>query len=509
MKNQLKIGSFLSYLQMGLGIVIGIVYTPFMIRLLGQSEYGLYNTASSTISMLSVLSLGFNSGYIRYYSRYKQNNDTEKIYKLNGLFLIIFLVIGFIALACGLYLSNHLDIVFAAGLTEKEYATAKILMILLTINLAISFPMSVFSNIISAHERFLYLRIVGMLKTVVSPFITLPLLLMGYRSIAMVSVTVFISLCSDILYLVYVIFILKNKFIFHGFEKGIFKNLFVYTAFIAINMIIDQVNWNIGKILLGRFKGTTAVAVFSVGYSLSNYYMSFSTAISSVFTPRIHHIINSTKQNILIQKEMLTDLFIKVGRIQFIILGLIASGLVFFGREFILEYWAGEGYEESYYVALLLIFPLTIPLIQNLGIEIQRAENKHQFRSIVYAGMAIMNLILSWYLCQYYGAIGGAVGTALSYVVANGVIMNIYYHRECNINIILFWKNILHILKGMIIPICFGILADLYIDYSGFLKFVCIVIIYSIIYLLSMWFLGMNEFEQSLVLQFVRKVTKK
>ena len=443
MKNQLKIGSFLSYLQMGLGIVIGIVYTPFMIRLLGQSEYGLYNTASSTISMLTVLSLGFNSSYIRYYSRYKQKNDVEKIYKLNGLFLIIFLVIGFIALTCGLYLSNHLDIVFANGLTEKEYETARILMILLTINLAVSFPMSVFSNIISAHERFLYLRIVGMLKTVFSPLVTLPLLLMGYRSVAMVAVTVLIALISDILYFVYVIFILKNKFIFHGFEKGIFKNLFVYTTFIAVNMVIDQINWNIGKILLGRFNGTTSVAVFSVGYSLSNYYMSFSTAISSVFTPRIHHIINSTRENILKQKELLTDLFIKVGRIQFLILGLIASGLVFFGREFILVYWAGPGYEDAYYVALLLIFPLTIPLIQNLGIEIQRAENKHRFRSIVYAGMAIMNLLLSWYLCQFYGAIGGAVGTALSYIVANGLIMNIYYHRECNINIILFCKYIL------------------------------------------------------------------
>lgn len=509
MKNQLKIGSFLSYLQMGLGIVIGIIYTPFMIRLLGQSEYGLYNTAASTISMLSVLSLGFNSSYIRYYSRYKQKEQTKKIYKLNGLFLLIFLVIGVIALACGLYLSNHLDIVFASGLTEKEYGIARILMILLTINLAISFPMSVFSNIISAHERFLYLRIVGMLKTVFSPLITLPLLLMGYRSIAMVAVTVFIALVSDILYVIYVIFVLKNKFIFHGFEKGIFKNLFVYTAFIAVNMVIDQINWNIGKILLGRFNGTTAVAVFSVGYSLSNYYMSFSTAISSVFTPRIHHIINSTRENILKQKEMLTDLFIKVGRIQFIILGLIASGLVFFGREFILVYWAGPGYEESYYVALLLIFPLTIPLIQNLGIEIQRAENKHRFRSIIYAGMAIINLFLSWYLCQFYGAIGGAIGTAISYIVANGVIMNIYYQRECNINIILFWKNILQIFRGMLIPICFGTAVNIFIDYSGFFRFVSIIIFYSAIYFLSMWFWGMNKFEKSLVTQTIRKGRKR
>ena len=64
--NQLKGGSLLSYGQTFLSILIGVVYTPVMLRLLGQSEYGLYNTVSSTISMLSILSLGFNSSYIRY-----------------------------------------------------------------------------------------------------------------------------------------------------------------------------------------------------------------------------------------------------------------------------------------------------------------------------------------------------------------------------------------------------------------------------------------------------------
>lgn len=509
MKNQLKIGSLLSYIQMGLGIVIGIVYTPFMIRLLGQSEYGLYNTASSTISMLSVLSLGFNSSYIRYYSKYKYEDDKEKIYRLNGLFLIIFLVIGVISLICGVYLSNHLNLVFADGLTIKEYNIARILMILLTINLSISFPMSVFSDIISAHERFFYLRIIGMLKTVFSPFLTLPLLLMGYRSIAMVSVTVFISFISDILYFVYVIFVLKNKFIFSGFEKGIFKSLFVYTVFITINMIIDQINWNIGKILLGRFQGTTSVAVFSVGYSLSNYYMSFSTAVSSVFTPRIHNIINSTKKNIFKQRELLTDLVIKVGRIQFFILALISSGLVFWGKEFITEYWAGVGYEDSYYVTLLLIFPLTIPLIQNLGIEIQRAENKHRFRSIIYAIMALINLIISWFLCQYCGAIGGAIGTSVSYIIANGLIMNIYYHLECNINIFRFWKNIFFILRGMILPFCFGIIINITIHGSGFAMFIIKIMIYCIVYFISIWLFSMNDFEKKLVTQVIKKVVKK
>lgn len=507
--NQLKWGSALSYMQMALHIIIGFVYTPVMLRLLGQSEYGLYQTVSSTISMLSVLNLGFNSSYVRYYSRYKKEKDNKSIYKLNGLFLLIFLIIGIIALGCGLFLSSHLEMVFDKGLTREEYGTARILMILLAINLAISFPMSVFTSIISANERYVYLKLLGMIKTVLSPLVTLPLLLMGYRSIAMVVVTVVLALFTDVLYLYYVIFVLKNKFLFRHFEEGIFVSLFTYTIFIAINMIVDQINLNVDKILLGRFKGTAAVSVYSVGFLLYTFYMMFSTSVSSVFTPRVHQIVNATRHDEEIQRRELTQLFTKVGRIQFLILGLVASGIVFFGKVFIMDYWAGRGYGDSYYVALLLVVPGSIALIQNLGIEIQRAENQHQFRSVVYMIMALINLGLSIVLCQWYGAIGSAVGTAVSLIVANGLIMNIYYHKKCNIDIIYFWKNILWLSKGMILPVITGIVILKGVKVSSFIELFIAVLIYSAVYCVSMWSVGMNCYEKQLIVKPLEKVLRR
>lgn len=507
-KNQLKIGSLLSYIQMALGVVIGLVYTPVMTRLLGQSEYGLYNTVASTISMLSILNLGFNSGYIRYYAKYRKNNDTDSIYKLNGLFLTIFTVIGSIALACGLFLCFNLEFVFAEGLTVEEYGIARILMLLLTVNLAVSFPMSVFSNIISANERFIFLKLLGMLKTVACPLITLPLLLMGFRSIAMVSVTVGVSLFTDILYVFYVLVVMKNRFVFHGYEKGLFKGLFVYTSFIALNIIVDQINWNIDKILLGRFKGTASVAVYSIGYSLYQYYQMFSTSISSVFTPRIHKIVNATQEDINEQRKQLTELFTRVGRIQFLILGLVASGLLYFGYNFIVKFWVGNKYQTSYYVMILLVFSSSIALIQNLGIEIQRAENRHKFRSIVYFFMAIVNFVTSVFLCQLYGAVGSAIGTAFSLVLANGLIMNIYYHKRCNIDIIFFWKSILNLCKGIIIPLACGLLINRFIAINNAMIFLLMIALYSIIYCISMWMLGMNEYEKSLVLGPIQKLQR-
>ena len=478
-----------------------------MIRALGQSEYGLYNTVSSTISMLSLLSLGFGSGYIRYFARYKKEDDKEAIYKLNGLFLLIFLVIGFVALGCGLFLSENLTLVFDEGLTGEEYRIARVLMLLLTFNLSVSFPMSVFVSIISAHERFVFLKTLGMLKTVVGPMVTLPLLLLGYKSIAMVAVTVGITLLTDLLYGYYVIRRLRIRFVFRGFPKGIFRELFTYTIFIAINILVDQLNYNVGKILLGRFRGTGAVAVYSVGYTLYTYYMMFSTSVSGVFTPRVHHLIQANADP-SIQRRAVTDLFTKVGRIQFLILGLIASGVIFFGRPFI-AIWAGAGYEDSYFVAVLLMLSASVPLMQNVGIEIQRAENRHQFRSLAYVVMAVINVVATVFLCQRYGAAGAALGTAVSLLLANGLVMNIYYHKRCNIDVLFFWRNILRVAVGLLPPIAAGLLINRFFTVSGLASLVAACAVYATVYALSMWLLGMNRYEKDLLLRPLQKLFRK
>lgn len=505
--SQLKIGSLLTYLQMALGVLVGLLYTPVMIRILGKSEYGLYNTVSSTISMLSVLSLGFNSSYVRYYAGYRRNKDIGAIDRLNGMFICIFTVIGLIALACGLYLTNHLELVFSSGLTRDEYMLARKLMIVLTLNLAISFPMSVFQSIVSANERFVFLKLLGMLKTVGSPLVTLPLLLMGYRSVAMVCTTLLITCITDILYFAYVVFVLKNRLIFSGFDRRLFKDLFVYTSFIAINIIIDQINLNVDKVLLGRYQGTAATAVYAVGYSLYHYYSMSSTAVSSVFTPRVHRIVKENK-NLNERSAALTDLFVRVGRIQFLILGWIVTGIIFFGKQFIVL-WAGSEYGDAYYVLLLLCIPATVPLIQNTGIEIQRALNRHQFRSIVYFFMAMHNLVLSIILCQKYGAVGCATGTAISFALANGLIMNVYYHKKCEVNIILFWKKIGGIAKALLIPLVCGMIIYCVLDTKNPVGLLFAIIVYSVIYTVSMWCFGMNASEQNLLRKPICKIIQR
>ena len=504
---QIKTGAILSYSQMAINIIVTLIYTPIMIRFLGGSEYGLYNTVISMISMLSVLSLGFNSCYIHYYAQYKEQAQQEKIESLNGLFLIIFLIIGVVALGCGLFITFNLHLVFDEGLTPLEYAIAKKLMFLLTFNLALSFPMSVFSNIISAHEKFIFLKALGIFKTVLSPILTIPLLFYGYGSIAIVAVTIIVSLIIDIAYVLFVKVKLKQRFVFHHFENGLFKSIFGFAIFIAIHIIVDQLNWNVAKIVLGRYRGTVEVAIYSVGFSLFMHYLSLGTPTSGLFVPRVNSIV-ADNESLDKQNARLTELFTKVGRIQWLILGLVCTGYIFFGKVFI-EFWVGTGYEASYYVGLLLIIPGSIDLIQNLGIEIQRAKNLHKFRALIYLAMAIINVIISIFLCQKYGAIGSAIGTSISLILVQGIIINIYLYKKCGINIFQFWSGILKLSLGLIPPIIVGILIVNFISIDSIFMLIALIILYAIIYCLSMWFIGMNSYERGLIKKPLFKILRK
>ena len=507
--NQLKVGAILSYMQMGLNVAIGIIYTPIMIRFLGQSEYGVYNAISSTTGILSVLSLGFGTGYIKYYAKYKKTSDYESIYKLNGLFMLIFSVIGLIALICGSLMTLKIEAIFSDGFTQSEYGIANTLMFLMTLNIALDFSFSTFGTIISAHEKFIFLKSVGIIKTVLGPILNIVLLYCGYRSIAIAISTMVFTIFVNITYFIYIVSKLKSKFVFTGFEKGIFKNLFIYTGFIALNMIVDQVNWNVDKIILGRFVGTAAVAVYAVGGSFHTYYIAFSTAISGVFAPKIHRIINETSDDQDLQKKSLTDLFVKVGRIQFLLLGLILTGVFFFGKAFIVNYWAGKEYEGSYIIALLLMASGTISLIQNVGIEIQRALDRHRFRGIAYFIMAMFNVALSVLLCQKYGALGCVIGTVVAVILANGLMINIYMHKRCNVNIILFWKNILRMMLGWLPVMVTGLLINIVFDLTNIWMFIIGIGIYTCVYCASMWLLSMNKYEKQLIISPLKGLLKK
>lgn len=497
--NQRKAGIILAYLTQGITIVTGLIYTPIMIALLGENEYGLYQLVASVVSYMSLLSLGFGNAYNRFYARICCQGSEREVSRLNGMFLTIFLVISGVCLVCGFVMTENIEIIFADGLTAEEYPLAKILMALMMGNMALTFPNSVFESILAAREQFIFQKTLGLLQSILNPFLTFPLLLLGHGSVMMVVVTTALTVAKLITNVFYCMRKLGIQFEFRGFQLKLFQEMWTFTFFIFINLIVDQLNWNVDKYLLGRFAGTKAVTVYGIGAQINTLYLSLSTSVSGVFIPKVNMLVAKERGN-----GELTKLFAKVGRIQFLILILVLSGFIFFGRPFI-QYWAGEEFDASYQIALLLMVPVTVPLMQNLGIEIQRAKNMHQARSLVYLAVAGGNVFVSIPCIRAWGPKGAAIGTALSLFMGNGLFMNWYYHKKIGLDIIWFWKQILKFLPAMLLPVIFGVLLIKNLSFSGWPDLIAWGMVYTIIYVVNMWFLGMNGEEK----QTFRRIAKR
>lgn len=498
--NQRKMGVVLTYVSEAIKILTTLVYTPVMLRLLGKSEYGLYQLVNSIVAYLSLLSLGFGSAYVRYYSKYKVKNDEEGIARLNGMFMTVFCILSAVCVICGGIMTANAEAVFGDGLTPEELDKARILMLILIFSMAITFPKSVFNCYITAHEEFVFQKLLIVLQNLFNPFLTLPLLLLGYGSVAVVAVSAFLTAAVFVSNAVFCIKKLKMKFCFRGFRFSLLKEMWVFTFFIFLNQIIDQINWSVDKFLLGRMSGTAAVAVYGIGGQINTLYVHMATAVSNVFVPKVNRLVEESDDN-----KALTGLMIRVGRIQLLILALIVVGFVFLGRPFV-QLWAGAGYEESYLVALWLIIPVSIPLIQNLGIEIQRAKNKHRVRSVVYACLAVANLVLSIFLIRWFGCVGAAVGTAVALFVGNGLFMNWYYHKKIGLNMLAFWKSMASFILPLLVVCLFGAIYVYFVHVSGWGMFLISAAVFTVVYCVAMWLLGMNKYEKQLVRKMLRKL---
>lgn len=503
-KNQLKGGAILTYVTLLLGNAISLVYTPFMLKTLGQSEYGLYSLAHSVVGYLTILDFGFGSATIRYTAKYRAEGQEEKAQTMYGMFIVLYALIGILTFIIGTFLAFNAETFFNKGLTPSEIATVKKLLILSSINLAVSFPFGVFTSIITAYEKFIFLKVSSLIRHIVNPLVYIPVLLLGYKSTGLIVAVTVLNFIFLSINLIYCFAKLKIKIQFKKFDFTLLKEIFSYSVWIFVGSIVNQLWWNAGQFLLGVFASSVAIAIYSLSMQFKTYFESFATAITGVFLPRMTAM--DTKEA---TDNEFTEYFVKVGRLQYIIIALITTGFILFGRQFI-SIWAGKDYVQAYYITLMIFIPLALVDTQTLGITILQAKNKHKFRSLLYLCVALTCIVLCIPFIKIWGAYGCALATALSLTIGNLFIMNWYYHKKVGLNVFKFWKEILKMTPGImfICLLTFFALKRMPL-LSSYKKLLPVILVYSLLYTVTLYFLSFNSYEKGLVKGFFNKLLKK
>ena len=281
---------------------------------------------------------------------------------------------------------------------------------------------------------------------------------------------------------------------FRHYDFTLMREMVGFTVWVFIGIVVDNINWGIGQLMMNWQRGAEAAAVYNLSNQLNTYYLAFATAVANVLTPRVHRMVAQGESN-----SELSRLFTKVGRIQFMVMMMVLLGFAAIGQPF-METWAQSDDSFTDYIVTLLLFISTlIPAIQTVGLEIQRAKNMHKFRSVSYLIVAVVNALLMIPMCKLWGGIGVAACILFTTLVGNVLLMNWYYKRHIHLNIRWFWKKICQLLPSMVPPLLAALVIAVFADVHGYLEMALCGCIFVAVYGLSLWLFGMNRYERELV----------
>lgn len=500
--DEIKVGAILSYVIIALSTITGILYTPFMLRQLGQSEYGLYMLIGSLVGYISILDFGLHNTMYRFIAKYQAEKDNENQENFLAACFIIYGIITVLVLVVGAILFLNLESIFSKSLTSDELYKAQIMFVVLIINLALSLPMGAFQFIIMGYGKFIFANSVSIARIILRTAVLIGLLSLGYKSIAIVVIDTVFNIAMGLTYLFYCFYKLRVNIKVHTFNKSLLKEILNYSLFVFILAMVNQMFWQIGQVTLGIIASTAAVAIYALSISLVIYYQNLALGISGVFMPKVIGLIAKGATG-----EDLTDLMVKVGRVQLSILGLVLTGFIILGKQFILL-WAGSEYSQIYWITVLLFIPLTIQMIQTIGGVILQAKNMQSFKAKAYLIMSVLNLFLSIFLARVLGPLGIGIATALSIIVFQIIIINLYYYYKVDLNVPRFFKQTSKgLLPAMILSIIIGF-GTLFLSGSGWASLFYRVVLVTIIYAVMMCTIGFNNDEKNMFIKPILRMLK-
>ena len=505
-RSQIKSGAVFSYLSIFTNIVVGLLIAPVMLRYLGDTECSLYNLIGALVGYISVLDFGISNAIIRYVAKYRLEGEEQEQRRFLGMAFVLYTFFAILVIIVGLIVAPFLpNALTNSAYTDADIQKALLMFMILIVNLAFSLLSNAFPAIMNGYGRFSFQKIVTWIRTIVRIILLVSLLVMGFDSVAIVILDTVLNVITACIFAVYVFAGLQVRVSFCGMNFSMMREITRYSFYIFLDMLINQVYWKLGQLVLGVVSASPIqINAFAYGMTIPNYYIMISTALATMFLPTITKIVTEPDE-----KKKLTDLMIRVGRIQFLILGLVLVGFLVIGQDFV-SVWLGDKYMAAYYVASSVLLATTIPCFQNIGIVILQVKNQMRFRVLSYLGVCIGNIILSFLLSPHFGAIGAAFGTVLSLIIGNVLIINLYYHKKIGLDM---WRTYRETFRGILLAILVALVAsgivDAFIPLSGWIGVIVKGLVVCAFYIPSAWFIGMNSYEKNLVLSPVKRILKK
>lgn len=490
--NQRKAGALLSYISLGINSVIGIIYIPLLLHFLTKEQYGLYQLIGAMIAYLGTMDFGLANTTTRYYSGYLAIGNKEKQQNLLATMGILYAIIAILIVLTGIGLFFTLLPAYTNTLTPQEMTIAKYLFGIMLFNISFMIPGHIFVAVINSHEKFIFAKTLSLCNIILQPCIVVLALRMK-PSVLLVALAQTACALSVILINVYYCFCkLQISFKLHKWDSQFVKEILKFSFFIFLIVLMDLVYIKTGQIVLGAIVGTAAVAIYSVGVQFLMIYRQMSGAIFSVFLPYF-----SAKAA---QGNDMTDInttFIKVSRLEFLILSLILCGFILYGKTFI-TLWVGQDFLPAYLYSILFMVGWLWISSQNTASLIVQAKNKHKGYALLYVLTGGISFILSIPFAKAWGGIGCVCATVSSLLIGQGILTNIYYAR-LGINIKGYFQNTGRFALTALLSLGIGLCMTHLVKPDTFWQLVWQIPVFTGVFIGLHWIFVLNSYEKNLL----------
>lgn len=436
MKSQRKTGLVISYFNFAISIVGNFWLTPALIRLLGDTQYGLYQIMRSMGGMLLMFNLGVSSMVARGIARSQVQNTDEKQRTL-AIGLTLSAVLALIVAAVSWAVYALIPSFYQTSYPSAQLAQAQQVFGLFAAASICHILTDVFSGCLIGHERFAANALVVTLKYILRFGLLYGCILKGADAAALAAVDLMVGAAGLLLLAGYALLVLKERPVFTDMHLQEWRGMFVFCAAVLLQEIVSQLNTHMDPILLGRFAAAAGtVTMYSSALVIYNLYHHLVSMIGGYYLARASRLVAKNATG-----AQLTDMLIPPGRFQAVIaLGGI-GGFALFGRHFI-ALWIGESYQDAYGVTLLLMIPALIPLVQTSVLSVLDAQFKRMYRSLILLLCTVLNVIVSLTLMRWIGHWGAAIGTAISVLLGHGWLMNRFYAQKIGLEIPRMFRSV-------------------------------------------------------------------
>ncbi len=497
---QVRIGALLSYLGIGINIVAGLLFTPWIVEQIGKSDYGLYTLSHSLISLF-LIDFGLSSATSRFVSKYRAEGDEAKVNDFLGVVYKLYILIDAILLAIFVVIFFFLESIYS-NLLPAEIEKLKVVYVISAGFSVVNFPFVTFNGILNAHEKFIQIKIVDILHKVAYVVANTIVLSCGMGLYALVWVNALTGVATVLMK--YIVIKTSTPVVANMKCRGkeFYKEIFSFSVWVTVSSLASRLKFNIMPSVLAIMESAAVIAIFGVVQTIEGYSYTITSAINGMFMPKISRIDAKSEGGDV------QSLLLSVGRFQFVLNGLIVSGFAIIGKSFI-DLWMGEGFSLAYYGVLMIIIPGMFYNCLQIANTTMVVRNKVKTTAIINLIMGAVSILSAVLLVKFIGFLGTCLAIGIAYTF-RVVTLNIIYGKALGLNMIDFAKKCY--LK-MSVPLIVSLLVSwtlcYFIHIPGWLGLVVKAAIITVIYLLSNFVIGFSKKEKAKILSRAGKLIKK